>query len=134
MIKITIRNAIELKDALSLLSSPKQELIKIDGKDTLLNKYFECSGNVRWNLACNLKRVKDIISVFEIGRQQIISKFSNENGEVLNTKIHSCNKEIEELLNQEVDIDILKIKIEDINLDKNQIDVTILSNLLVIIL
>jgi hypothetical protein len=134
MIKITIRNAIELRDALLLLSSPKQESIKIDGKDTLINKYFECSGNVRWNLACNLKRVKDIVNIFETERQQIVSKFANENGEVSKDKIHPCNKEIEELLNQESDIDLLKIKIEDMNLDKNQIDVNVLSNLSLIIL
>ena len=126
--KMKLQQVRNLATAFSMLDGSA----KVINNEKVLEPYV-FSAKARWNIVKNLRILNVFVTDFNNARDALIKQISNGNNE-----IDSKNQEqMAEYLNglseinlQEVEVNgILPIKLEELNLDKNQIPSSILAEL-----
>lgn len=92
---------------------------------------FTFPGKVRYNFARNLKCLSEALSVLESMRVKLIRErlAAGEVELAQETRIDFL-KVYEEILNAETDLNLYPVTISELNLDKNQISVILLAELM----
>lgn len=93
---------------------------------------FTFKAKVSYALARNFKRLRGTVDELEKVRIETFKKYrSNENEEQLQGEAaKKFTAEFSELLNEEVEFDFYTVDVADLELDKNHINVDVLSELL----
>lgn len=84
------------------------------------------SGTTAYRILKNIKRISEELKVYEETRKNIVEEKANKdkNGnpiikenqyDLSSQNLKKCNQEIEKLLNEEVDIEIKKVKLSEID-------------------
>lgn len=117
-------------------------LAKLDGCDKVVNGekvkvYYKFSGKTTLSIANNLKETLDKIKVYQDSRNNVIVALSNGGQEVPKDKIEEFLKTEREILESKTEINLTKIKYDDLRIgvedSENQIPpnvVLMLNNIL----
>jgi hypothetical protein len=91
---------------------------------------FVFSGKVRYNIARNIKLLSQVVSDIENMRIKLVTeKLKPGESELTGTSRIDFLRDFNGVLETETDIDLIIMKISDLDLDKNQIQVGLLSEL-----
>lgn len=96
-----------------------------------LSGFSDLSAKVRWNLARNLRSVAEVAKDFEAQRVAIVKRLAGDKETIeLGTPEHEVAvKEIQELLDVETEVKLLKFQASDILRDDVPVPATLLAAL-----
>ena len=130
---LPIKTLLEINAALSLLDGTPTIVKGENGADKTVIIPYQFSGKVRWGLSKNLNILKRISEDFTKARDAIIQDVSGGTGRIEpdnEAAIKTLNEKIAEVFATEEDTKgLLTLSLEGLNLDTNQIPVSILSAL-----
>lgn len=126
--KFPIQNLIYLFDGLSSLDG-YFKLIQEGTQEKSIKVNYKLSGKFRVLVGRNLNNLKTQIEIYQKARNDLIMEFSNNTGEVKGESIGVFQKENTKMLEEEIEIKLIKFKLEQLDLDNNPIPPSVISNL-----
>lgn len=130
-IKLTVKTANEVYAALQNVDVYTQIIKDENGKEKTVSLPYKFSGKARWNMTKALNKLKSVNEDFVKTRDNLIKEASNGIGVIEpsdQAAIRAVTTKLEEILEEEVELSgVLKIKVDDLNLEENPIPVAVLS-------
>ena len=136
--KLKISKICQLYAALSALDGI-EEVVEVNGKNGVIKKPYNFTGKVRWNLAKNLRILKEHVDAFGKVRDDLIKEVSGGEDQISEgdtDKIKRFTAQLAEVNSQEEEINgLLTVTPKDLGLEEeditkvNKIPLTVLDGL-----
>lgn len=129
MTKITTQAAIRLVEALQHFDALPNA---IDGTPT--RKPYRIAGPVRMAMAKNIARLAEVVGAYQKARNALIYEHADGGNAVKPDKITIFEKANQDLLDTEHDVNLIRFREELLQLDDNEVPVSVLAALMPIML
>ena len=131
--KLTIESAISIHAGLKLLDS-YERVIKDGERERVVSEFYKFGGGLRLLIAKNLNHLDVVVSTFQKARDGLVYEFSVDGkAEVPSEKMAAFGKAVRDLMDTEEEIELSKIKGDELKLDENPVPASTLSLLLPIL-
>ena len=131
--KLTIESAINIHAGLKQLDS-YERAIKDGERERVVREFYKFGGGMRLLIAKNLNRLDIVVSTFQAARDGLVYEFSSDGkAEVLPEKMAAFGKAVRDLMIVEEEVELTRIKSDELKLDENPVPASTLSLLLPIL-